>query len=51
MNAKSVVAINAIGSFDNGLHATVKLTGDRLVVGINSCALTVSAAAPSRRPR
>ncbi len=30
----------AIGSFGNGVHATVKLTGDRLVVGVSSYTLT-----------
>jgi hypothetical protein len=35
-----LLAIDAIGSFDNGAHATVKLTGDRLVVGVGSYTLT-----------
>jgi hypothetical protein len=37
-----MLAINAIGSFyfDDGVHATVKLTGDRLVVGVGSYTLT-----------
>ena len=35
-----LLAISAIGSFDNGVHATVKLTGDRLVVGVDSYTLT-----------
>jgi len=35
-----LVAIGAIGSFDHGVHATVMLTGDRLVVGVDSYTLT-----------
>ena len=35
-----LLAISAIGSFDNGVHATVQLTGDRLVVGVGSYTLT-----------
>src|SRR5229473_666951 len=35
-----LLAIGAIGSFGNGVHATVKLTGDRLVVGVDSYTLT-----------
>jgi hypothetical protein len=35
-----LLAIGAIGSFGNGAHATVKLTGDRLVVGVGSYTLT-----------
>jgi hypothetical protein len=35
-----LLAIAAIGSFDNGVHATVKLTADRLVVGVGSYTLT-----------
>jgi hypothetical protein len=34
-----LLAISAIGSFDVGVHATVKLTGDRLVVGVDSYTL------------
>ena len=34
------LAIGAIESFDNGAHATVKLTADRLVVGVGSYTLT-----------
>lgn len=34
------LSISAIGSFDNGVPATVKLTGDRLVVNVNSYILT-----------
>jgi heat shock protein HslJ len=34
------LAISAIESFDNGAHATVKLVGDRLVVGVGSYTLT-----------
>jgi heat shock protein HslJ len=33
-------SINAIGSFSDGALATVKLTGDRLVVGVGSYTLT-----------
>jgi heat shock protein HslJ len=35
-----MLAIGAIGSFDNGVHATVQLTGNRLVVGVGSYTLT-----------
>jgi heat shock protein HslJ len=35
-----LVAEDAIWSFGNGAHATVKLTGDRLVVGVGSYTLT-----------
>lgn len=35
-----LLAINAIGSFDDGVHATAKLTGDRLVVGVDAYTLT-----------
>jgi hypothetical protein len=35
-----LLAISAIGSFGNGVHATVKLTADRLVVGVGSYTLT-----------
>jgi heat shock protein HslJ len=35
-----LLAEDAIWSFSNGAHATVKLTGDRLVVGIGSYTLT-----------
>jgi hypothetical protein len=35
-----LLAISAIGSFDNGVHAAVKLTADRLVVGVGSYTLT-----------
>ncbi len=35
-----LLAINAIGSFNDGVHATVTLTGDRLVVGVGSYTLT-----------
>jgi len=35
-----LLAISAIGSFGNGVHATVKLTADRLVVGADSYTLT-----------
>src|SRR5258708_27087650 len=45
-----LLAISAIGSFDNGVHATVKLTGDRLVGGVDSYTLTSHAAAPRPTP-
>ena len=35
-----LLAIKAIGSFNDGVHATAKLTGDRLVVGVASYTLT-----------
>jgi heat shock protein HslJ len=35
-----LLARDAIRSFDNGAHATVRLTGDRLVVGVGSYTLT-----------
>ena len=35
-----LLAIGAIGSFGNGVHATVKLTAGRLVVGVGSYTLT-----------
>jgi hypothetical protein len=35
-----LLAISAIGSFENGVHATVKLAGDRLVVGVGPYTLT-----------
>jgi hypothetical protein len=35
-----LLAISAIGSFGNGVHATVKLTTGRLVVGVGSYTLT-----------
>jgi heat shock protein HslJ len=35
-----LLAMKAIASFGNGGHATVRLTGDRLVVGIGSYTLT-----------
>jgi len=35
-----LLAMSAIGSIDNGAHATVKPAGDRLVVGVGSCMLT-----------
>ena len=40
------LAISAIGSFDNGAHATVKLTADRLVVGVGSYTLTCQRGGP-----
>ncbi len=39
-NPAVLVAIDAISSFDNGVHATVKLTADRLVVGVDAYTLT-----------
>jgi hypothetical protein len=36
----ALLAISAIGSLDNGVHATVQLTGDQLVVGVSSYTLT-----------
>jgi hypothetical protein len=52
----ALLAISAIGSFDNGVHATVKLAGDRLVDGVGSYTLTCRgggprAAAPAPRAR
>ena len=41
-----LLAISAIGSFDNGIHATVKLTADRLVVGAGSYTLTCQRRGP-----
>ena len=41
-----LLAISAIGSFGNGVHATVKLTGDRLVVGVGSYTLTCQRRGP-----
>jgi len=44
-----LLAISAIGSFGDGVHATVKLTADRLVVGVGSYTLSCQrsgAAAP-----
>ena len=35
-----LLAMGAISSFGNGVHATVKLTGDQLVVGVASYTLT-----------
>jgi hypothetical protein len=35
-----LLAMGAISSFDNGVHATVRLTGNRLVVGVASYTLT-----------
>src|SRR5215469_14933643 len=35
-----LLAISAIGSFDNGVRATAALTADRLVVGVGSYTLT-----------
>ena len=41
-----LLAQSAIGSFDNGAHATVKLTGDRLVVSVGSYTLTCQRGGP-----
>ena len=41
-----LLSISAIGSFDNGAHATVKLTGDRLMVGVDSYTLTCQRRGP-----
>jgi heat shock protein HslJ len=41
-----LLATGAIGSFNNGAHATVKLTGDRLVVGVGSYTLTCQRRGP-----
>ena len=41
-----LLAISAIGSFDNGAHATVKLAGDHLVVGLGSYTLTCQRGGP-----
>jgi hypothetical protein len=40
------LAMSAIGSFDNGVHATVKLAGERLVVGVGSYTLTCQRRGP-----
>jgi heat shock protein HslJ len=41
-----LLAQSAIESFDNGAHATVKLTGDRLVVSVGSYILTCQRGGP-----
>jgi hypothetical protein len=41
-----LLAIGAIRSLDNGVHATVKLVGDRLVVGVGSYTLTCQRGSP-----
>jgi hypothetical protein len=41
-----LLAIGAIGSFGDGVHATVKLTADRLVVGAGSYTLTCQRRGP-----
>jgi heat shock protein HslJ len=41
-----LLATGAISSFGNGAHATVKLTGDRLVVGVGSYTLTCQRRGP-----
>jgi hypothetical protein len=42
-----LLAIGAIGSFSNSVHATVKLTADRLVLGVGSYTLTCQRRGPS----
>jgi heat shock protein HslJ len=44
-----LLAIRAIGSFGDGVHATVKLTGDRLAVGVGSYTLTCQRRGPWAR--
>jgi heat shock protein HslJ len=41
-----LLAEGAIESFDNGVHATVKLTGDRLVVSVGAYTLTCQRGGP-----
>ena len=41
-----LLAISAIGTFGNGVQATVKLTTDRLVVGLGSYTLTCQRLGP-----
>jgi hypothetical protein len=41
-----LLAISAIGSFGDGVHATVKLTAGRLVVGVGSYTLTCQRRGP-----
>jgi hypothetical protein len=41
-----LLAISAIGSFDNGAHATATLTADRLVVGVGSYTLVCERRGP-----
>jgi hypothetical protein len=41
-----LLAMGAMGSFRNGVHATVELTGDRLVVGVDSYTLTCQRGSP-----
>jgi hypothetical protein len=41
-----LLAISAIGSFGDGVHATAKLTADRLVVGVGSYMLTCHRRSP-----
>jgi hypothetical protein len=36
----ALLAISAIGSFNDGVHATAMLTGERLVVGVGAYTLT-----------
>jgi hypothetical protein len=44
--AAFLLATGAIGSFGNGAHATVKLTGDRLVVSVGSYTLSCQRRSP-----
>jgi hypothetical protein len=41
-----LLAVDAIGSFDSGAHAAVKLTADRLVVGVGSYTLACKRLGP-----
>ncbi|MEU3457831.1 hypothetical protein ABZ671_30200 [Micromonospora sp. NPDC006766] len=41
-----LLAMTAMQSFGNGVHATVKLTGDRLMVGVDSYTLTCQRGGP-----
>jgi hypothetical protein len=42
-----LLAMSAIASFGSGAHATAKLTGDRLVIGIGSYTLTCQRRGPA----
>jgi hypothetical protein len=42
-----LLAISAIGSFDNGVHAPAALTAGRLVVAVGSYTLTCQRRSPS----
>jgi hypothetical protein len=43
----ALLAISAIGSFNDGVHATATLTGDRLVVGVGAYTLTCQRHGPA----